>query len=88
MQKYCSEKTGLYIIMGVSGIHSEHKKIRLAYRESAMAMMYNENVQQDYKEIEQYVIENGVDTSQSLRFYVDKMFGGGETNPDGYDSRY
>ena len=88
MQKYCSEKTGLYIIMGVSGIHSEHKKIRLAYRESAMAMMYNENVQQDYQEIEQYVLENGVDTSHSLRFYVDKMFGGGETNPDGYDAHY
>ena len=56
MQKYCSEKTGLYIIMGVSGIHSEHKKIRLAYRESAMAMMYNENTRQDYHEIEQQVI--------------------------------
>ena len=82
MQKYCSEKTGLYIIMGVSGIHSDHKKIRLAYRESAMAMMYNENVRQDYHEIEQQVIENGVDTSNSLRFYVDKI------HPDGYDPHY
>ena len=88
MQKYCSEKTGLYIIMGVSGIHSDHKKIRLAYRESAMAMMYNENVRQDYHEIEQQVIENGVDTSNSLRFYVDKMFWDGQTHPDGYDPHY
>ena len=74
--------------MGVSGIHSEHKKIRLAYRESAMAMMYNENVRQDYHEIEQQVIENGVDTSNSLRFYVDKMFWDGQTHPDGYDPHY
>ena len=88
MQEYCKEKTGLYILMGVSGTHRNHKSIRLAYRESAMALMYNENETLDYSEIERNVVENGVDTSRSLRFYVDKVFERSERNADGFNSKY
>ena len=86
MQKYCNDMTGLYIIMGVSGTHSNHRHIRRAYRESALALMYNENTEEDYQEREARVLENGADTSKSLRFYVDKMLT--REGPSGFEAKY
>jgi hypothetical protein len=74
--------------MGVSGTHKNHKSIRLAYRESAMALMYNEDATEDYQEKERIVVENGVDTSRSLRFYVDKMFGRDDRPTESYNTKY
>ncbi len=88
MQKYCKDTIGLYILMGVSGTHKNHKSIRLAYRESAMALMYNEDATEDYQEKERIVVENGVDTSRSLRFYVDKMFGRDDRPTESYNTKY
>lgn len=88
MQEYCKQKTGLYMLMGVSASHDDHKHIRLAYRESAMALMYNENKNRDYHEIEQSVLENGVDTSQSLRFYVEKYQQQNDQGTERYNLKY
>lgn len=88
MQEYCKQKTGLYMLMGVSASHNDHRSIRLAYRESAMALMYNENRNRDYHEIEQSVLENGVDTSQSLRFYVEKYQQQSDLSTERYNLKY
>ena len=88
MQDYCYQASGFHIIMGVSGTHSNHKKIRLAYRESAMALMYNANGNLDYHEIEQNLLENGADISGNLRFFIDKFNAAGEENKETYNMKY
>ncbi len=88
MQDYCKNSTGFYIIMGVSGTHTRHKQIRLAYRESAMALMYNANGNRDYAEIEQNVLEHGVDITGNLRFYVDKFTENNENPIERYNMKY
>lgn len=87
MEEYAVKTTGFHIMMGVSGTHREHKKIRRAYRESASALMQNVNKEQDYHKIEQKILEEGIDTSQSLRFYVDKLPSGNEVS-EGFNTKY
>lgn len=85
MMEYSEKMTGFPIIMGVSGTHKDHRKIRLAYRESAAALMSNPNEGRDYDEVEAEYKEQGNDKSQSLRFYVEKL---PQQSGEYYDSYY
>lgn len=88
MQEFSEEMTGFSILMGVSGTHKDHRHIRLAYRESATALMKNKEDDRDYHEIEAEVREQGADTVDSLRFYVEKLPNAERESADGYDVKY
>ena len=88
MMEFSENMTGFPIIMGVSGTHKDHRKIRLAYRESAMALMSNPNEGREYGEVEAEYKEQGIDKSQSLRFYVEKLPKQTGEYYDSYNAKY
>ncbi len=88
MMEFSEKMTGFPIIMGVSGTHKDHRKIRLAYRESAMALMSNPNEGRDYDEVEAEYKEQGIDKSQSLRYYVEKLPQQTVEYYDSYNTKY
>ena len=88
MMEFSENMTGFPIIMGVSGTHKDHRKIRLAYRESAMALMSNPNEGREYDEVEAEYKEQGIDKSQSLRFYVEKLPKQTGEYYDSYNAKY
>lgn len=88
MQEFSEQYTGFPIIMGVSGTHKDHKRIRLAYRESAMALMSNKKDDRDYHEIEAEVCEQGTDKTESLRYYVEKLPKEDKEHASSYEVKY